>query len=147
MHQKLSCHRQTRHNGKPGSTQSETLVALIRGCKSFARKCEKTVHPVTTAVHRSALCLKSPFRSVNFNPSLLQNYRTVSIKTYHTSNSTYFLFRIVGVINENAFCLLRKRLICEERVIIQCFTHYHYQYNLTLKKMVTELGVLKVDAV
>ena len=31
-----------------------------RGCKSFARNCEKMVHPVTTADRRYALCLKSP---------------------------------------------------------------------------------------
>ena len=33
------------------------------GCKSFARMCEKTAHPVTTTDRRSALCLKFPMKS------------------------------------------------------------------------------------
>ena len=35
-------------------------VSSNRNCKSFARKCEKTVHPVITADHCSALCVKPP---------------------------------------------------------------------------------------
>ena len=52
-----------------------------RGCKSLARKCEKTAHPVTMADRRSALCLKSPLESV-LSPSIHHNSKTIELLAY-----------------------------------------------------------------
>ena len=46
--------------GGGGGVFLERLKLRYTGCKLFARKCDKTAHPVTTADRRDALCLKSP---------------------------------------------------------------------------------------
>ena len=54
------------------------IGSAYRRCMSFARKCEKTAHPVTTAVRRYGSCLKSPLKSV-LSTSTHHNSKTIEL--------------------------------------------------------------------
>ena len=71
---------------------------------------EAVSHPVTTADCQYAE-ISIEISSVNFNPPQLHNYRIVTIHTYPTSNSTWFLCKNVDL------PVLKKRLIFEGRFI------------------------------
>ena len=99
--------------GHTGLSQGQSLRnygwSQYRGYKSFARKCEKTVHPVTTADRRYTLYLKPPLESV-LSTSARHNSKTSELlaEPYHASNSTCCLCKNVGIINESSLFIYYK---------------------------------------
>ena len=92
--------------------------------KSLARKCEKTVHPVATAERRSALCLKSPLKSV-LSTSTRHNSKTIELSPYIGLTNLglpYVKFNIFSLqkcsSSMNFLALLRRRLVFKDRLII-----------------------------
>ena len=91
------------------------IVSMRYDSSSFVRKCEKTVHSLTTTDRRYTLCLKSPLKSV-LSISTHHNSKTIELLRYHT-NLPYIKFNMSVSSMKNLY-LLRKQPIFNEGFII-----------------------------